>query len=166
MPNHGLRRLARPADLAAVHAIYMHPEVVPYLGVDPAPLAEFEPVFAELLASGAFFVVEKDGAVCGFHRATRYKGRARHVATLQTLAIDPHEKGSGLARAMVTEAIECLRAEGVKRVELLVEADNPRGVAFYRKLGFELEGCMKRAYKRAGDADYVDELIMARWLED
>ena len=146
-----------------MHAIYMHPEVVPFLGIDPAPLEEFEPVFAELL-EGSLFVVEDGGEVRGFYRATRYKGRAQHVATLQTLAIHPAAKGSGLATAMVAEAIECLRAEGILRVELLVEADNPRGVAFYRKLGFELEGCLKKAYKRAGETSYVDELIMAKWL--
>jgi ribosomal protein S18 acetylase RimI-like enzyme len=151
------------ADLAAVHAIYMHPEVVPFLGIDSASLPEFEAEFSALLASG-LFVVEKDGKVRGFYRATRYKGRARHMATLQTLAVDPAEKGSGLAAAMVTEAIECLRAEGVLRVELLAEADNPRGVAFYRKLGFEIEGRLKKAYKRATDSDHVDEILMARWL--
>lgn len=164
MPNPRLRRLATRDDLAAVHSIYMHPEVVPFLGIDPAPLAEFETEFAALLATGGFFVVEKDGHVRGFHRATRYKGRARHVATLQTLAVDPREKGSGLASAMVNEAIECLRDEGVLRVELLVEADNPRGVAFYRKLGFELEGCLRRAYKRSHESGFVDELLMGKWL--
>ena len=141
----------------------MHPEVVPYLGINPAPLQEFEPVFAGLLDDG-LFVVERDGKVRGFYRATRYQGRAQHVAMLQTLAVDPAEKGSGFATAMVHEALDCLRAEGVMRVELQVEADNPRGVAFYRKLGFELEGRLKKAYKRASDADYVDELFMAKWL--
>lgn len=160
-----LRRLAIPADLAAVHSIYMHPEVVPYLGIDPASLQEFAPVFGDLLA-GSFYVVEKEGRVSGFYRASRYKGRARHVATLQTLAVDPAAKGSGFAAAMVDEAIDCMRAEGILRVELLVEADNPRGVAFYRKLGFELEGCLKKAYKRAGDSGFVDELLMAKWLGD
>jgi putative acetyltransferase len=160
-----LRRPATTGDLVAVHAIYMHPDVVPFLGIDPAPLEDFEPVFTELLA-GSLFVVEDGGKVRGFYRATRYKGRAQHVATLQTLAIDPAAKGSGLATAMVMEAIECMRADGILRVELLVEADNPRGVAFYRKLGFELEGCLKKAYKRAGETGYVDELIMARWLGD
>ena len=143
----------------------MHPEVVPYLGIDPATLPEFEPVFADLLADG-LYVVEADGKVRGFYRATRYQGRARHVATLQTLAVHPTQKGSGFAAAMVNEALDCLRADGVKRVELQVEADNPRGVAFYRKLGFELEGCLKKAYKRAGDFGFVDELLMAKWLGD
>lgn len=161
-----MRRLATTDDLERVHTIYMHEEVVPFLGIDPVPLDGFRPVFAELLASRAFYVVPRDGVVRGFYRATRYPGRARHVATLQTLAVDPAEKGTGFAFAMVNEAIECLRAEGVLRVELQVEPDNPRGIAFYRKLGFREEGRLVKAYKRASEDHYVDELLMAIWLGD
>ena len=47
-----------------------------------------------------------------------------------------------------------------------VEPDNPRGRAFYRKLGFREEGRLARAYKRSSEDHYVDELVMARWLGD
>jgi putative acetyltransferase len=159
-----IRRLATADDLDVVHAIYMHADVVPYLGIDPATREEFRPVFAALLATGSFFVAEREGQVRGFYRTARYEGRAQHVAALQTLAVDPAAKGSGFATAMVREALDCLRAEGVLRVELQVEADNPRGVAFYRKLGFQLEGTLHGAYKRSHETRYVDELLMAQWL--
>ena len=98
MPSPTLRRLAMPHDLAAVHAIYMHPEVVPYLGIDPVSLEGFEPYFAGLLASGAFFVVPRDGDVRGFYRATRQPGRSSHVVILTTLAIAPPKKAPGSRR--------------------------------------------------------------------
>ncbi len=164
MPNARLRRLATHDDLHAVFSIYMHPDVVPYLGIDPAPLEVFEPVFAALVATGSFFVVPRDGIVQGFYRVERHPGRARHGATLATLAVAPATNGTGFALAMIQEAFNCMREDGILRVELMVEADNPRGIAFYRKLGFEQEGRLRRAYKRASDADYVDELLMARWL--
>ena len=164
MQNPPLRRRAIPGDLAAVHAIYTHPEVVPYLGHDPMSLADFAPVFSGLLDSGAFHVVTRDGEVRGFYRENRQKGRSRHVVTLETLAIAPSEKGSGFAAAMIGEAIELMRADGVLRVELMVEADNGRGISFYRKLGFEHEGRLRAAYKRASESGYVDELLMARWI--
>jgi RimJ/RimL family protein N-acetyltransferase len=44
-----------------------------------------------------------------------------------------------------------------------VEADNPRGIAFYRKLGFEREGVQRRAYKRAAESAYVDEVMMVKF---
>jgi putative acetyltransferase len=164
MPKPTVRRLATPKDMPAVHAIYMHPEVVPYLGIDPASLDDFEPYFDGLLAGGAFYVVSREGIVRGFYRATRQSGRSNHVVIFTTLAVDPAEKGTGLAAAMIEEAIEIERARGVLRVELTLEADNQRALSFYRKLGFEQEGRLKKAYKRAGEADYLDELVMARWL--
>jgi ribosomal protein S18 acetylase RimI-like enzyme len=161
-----LRRLATPDDLVAVHAIYMHPEVVPYLGIDPAPLEDFRPVFDALLASGAFYVVPRSGGIRGMYRVNRQEGRARHVATLQTLAVAPAERGTGIARAMIEEAIECMRADGILRVELMLEVDNPRALAFYRKLGFEQEGVLRCAYKRSHEDHYIDEIMMGKWLGD
>jgi putative acetyltransferase len=159
-----LRRLASPDDLATVHAIYMHPEVVPYLGYDPHSREDFEPIYTALLETGTFFVVPRNGEVRGFYRENRQKGRSRHVVTLETVAIAPSEKGTGFAAAMIEEAIALMRAGGVLRVELMVEADNARGIAFYRKLGFEHEGRLRAAYKRASEAGVVDELLMARLL--
>lgn len=159
-----MHRLALPTDFDAVHAIYMHEEVVPFLGVDPMAKADFRPVFDALVAGGCFFVVERGGVVRGFYRAVRHEGRARHAAYLGTLAVSPEEKGTGFAAAMMTEAIARLADAGVLRVELMLEADNPRARAFYRKLGFELEGTQRAAYKRAGQDHYIDELMMARLL--
>jgi putative acetyltransferase len=142
----------------------MHEEVVPYLGVDPVALDGFKPVFESLLASGSFFVALRDHEIRGFYRVSRQKGRSQHVAVLETLAILPHEKGSGFAPAMLDEALECMREDGILRVELMVEADNPRAFAFYRKLGFEQEGRLQAAYKRANQEHYVDELLLAKVL--
>lgn len=159
-----MHRLATRADLDAVYAIYMDEAVVPYLGVDPMPRADFVKVLDELVASGSFHVVERAGRILGFYRVERYEGRASHVAYLGTFAVAPEARGTGLARAIIEQAIARLHAQGVRRVELMLEADNPRALRFYRKLGFELEGTMRAAYKRAGEERYVDELFMARLL--
>ncbi len=157
----GGRRLVRDADFADVHRIYMDPAVVPFLGYDPMPKDEFRPVFDDLVCSGCFYAWEVDGAFAGFYRAYRLPGRQRHVAYLGTLAVDPAFHGCGVARAMFEDAITRLRGEGVIRIELLVEADNPRAIAFYRRYGFETEGVLRRAYRRAGEDFYVDEVQMA-----
>lgn len=159
-----MRRLADRNDIAAIYAIYMHAEVVPFLGFEPMALSDFALVFERLLESQCFYVVEVNGDVQAFYKAARYEGRAAHVACLGTLAVSPAAKGNGLARAMVEEAIADLQQQGVARVELMVEADNPRAIDFYRKLGFQYEGTMRSAYKRSKDAMYVDELLFARLL--
>lgn len=159
-----MHRLARLDDLDAVHALYMHESVVPFLGFDPMSRADFVAVMAALVESRSFYVVELDGRIQGFYRTTRHEGRARHAAYLGTLAVAPQAHGTGLARAIVEEAIARLHAEGVLRIELMLEADNPRALKFYRKLGFELEGTLRAAYKRAGEAHYTDEYLMAKLL--
>ena len=156
-----MRRLATPEDIDIVFAVYMHEKVVPFLGYDPMPLEDFRPVYQGLLDSGCFFIYEREGRVAGFYRATRYPGRVQHVACLGTLAVDPAFHGQGIALAMVSEAIDTLKAAGVKRIELFAESDNAPALRFYEKLGFEREGTLRKFYKRAGEADYIDEYVMA-----
>lgn len=160
-----MRRLATPQDLEAVFSIYMHESVVPFLGYDPMPLDEFRAIYKELVDSRSFHVYEVDGRVAGFYRATRYPGRARHVACFGTLAVDPSLHGKGIAQAMVNDAIARLKAEGVKRIELYAESDNAPGLRFYEKLGFEYEGTLRKFYKRAGEADYIDDHLLALLID-
>ena len=83
---------------------------------------------------------------------------------LGPLAIDPERHGEGLGQAMIGDALSCLEAEGALRVELTAEADNVRGLAFYRKLGFAIEGVHRMAYKRAADPDFMDEVLMVQFV--
>jgi putative acetyltransferase len=67
----------------------MHDSVVPYLTYDPMPLEEFREIYAGLLRAGKFFIYELSGQVAGFYEASRYYGRAQHVAYLGSLAVSP-----------------------------------------------------------------------------
>jgi RimJ/RimL family protein N-acetyltransferase len=156
-----MRRLATPEDIDTVFALYMHEKVVPYLGYDPMPLEDFRPIYQEMVDSRRFFVYELDGRIAGFYRATRYPGRVQHVASLGTLAVDPALHGQGVALAMVSQAIDELKAAGAKRVELCVESDNAPGLRFYEKLGFQREGTLRKFYRRAGAAEAIDDHMMA-----
>ncbi len=102
----------------------------------------------------------------GFYKAQRHIGRAAHVAYIGTLAVAPEVKGRGVARAMFEDAIARLRRAGIRRVELTVEADNLRAIAFYQRFGFSHEGTQRAAYKRADDDRYVDELMYGLLLND
>lgn len=159
-----MRRLARPDDIRHVFSIYSHEEVVPFLTYDPMPFEDFEAVYADLLATGSFFVWEVDGEIGGFYKTQRYPGRVRHVALLGTLAVDPRRHGEGIGRAMMTDVIERLRAEGIRRIELYAESDNTRALDFYRRLGFVHEGTLRDFYKRSGESHYVDEYVLGLLL--
>jgi len=56
------------------------------------------------------------------------------------------------------------RARGVRRLELLVEVDNPRAIRFYERHGFVKEGVLRGAVRRANQQHDVDEIAMARLL--
>lgn len=157
-----MHRLAKDSDLETVFNIYMAETVVPFLGYDPMPLDEFRPIYEDLLKEQCFFVYEEAGEVAGFYKISRRPGRAHHVAYLGKFAVSPTFHGRGIGRKMLSDVIESMVAEGVKRIELIVESDNTGAVAFYERLGFEIEGTLKKFYKRAHEMHYVDDYIMAR----
>ena len=49
----------------------------------------------------------------------------------------------------------------IKRIELYAECDNEIALNFYKKLGFQIEGCLKKYFKREQNDDYIDELVLA-----
>jgi RimJ/RimL family protein N-acetyltransferase len=51
---------------------------------------------------------------------------------------------------------------GVKRLELSVMTHNERGIALYKKMGFEIEGIKKASIFVNGV--YVDEYLMSKIL--
>ena len=157
-----MHRFAELRDLEPIFAIYMDARVAHFLGYDPMPVEEFKPIFCELVESHCFFVYEVSGEIAGFYKASRYPGRASHVAYLGSLAVAPKFQGQGVAQIMVEEAMEALCCAGAKRIELIVESDNTRGLAFYTRLGFEIEGKLRKFYKRSHESAYVDDYIMSK----
>ncbi|MES2103152.1 MAG: GNAT family protein [Pseudomonadota bacterium] len=156
-----MRRPAAESDFGQVCSIYMDERVIPFLGYDPMSKEEFKTVYAELIAGGNFFVHELEGQIAGFYKTNRYPGRAAHVAYIGSFAVNPAFQGRGLATAMPKEAIADLRTKGIKRIELIVESDNPAAIALYEKCGFEKEGHLRKFYKRASEDHYVDDYLMA-----
>ncbi len=159
-----MKRLATPADLRSVHAIYMHPTVIPFLGHEAKSLDDFEPIYEDLCNRRSFYVYELENAVAGFYHLSRHAGRSSHVAYLGTFAVNPAFHRSGVGLQMLTELIAEVRELGIRRVELIVESDNQKALALYRKLGFEIEGTLRKFYKRAEDADYLDDHYMGLLL--
>lgn len=144
----------------------MDASVIPWLSHDAMDLDAFQPIFTKLLASENFFIEARANAVAGFYKVTRYEGRASHVAELGSLAVHPDQQGSGLAREMMATVLARLKAEGVIRVQLLVEPDNARGLAFYERMGFQKEAVLRRGYRRFGKAGEVDDIVMVRFLDE
>src|SRR5438128_10335178 len=55
-------------------------------------------------------------------------------------------QNAGLGAALMNERIALARTGKVHPVELTVDADNPRAIRLYEKVGFERAGLMREAY--------------------
>jgi|ERR1700737_4514685 ribosomal protein S18 acetylase RimI-like enzyme len=59
------------------------------------------------------------------------------------LAVDPNYRGRGLGKRLVDECLAGLRRLGLKRANIMVATDNPRGREFWSKCGWEeLDGAI------------------------
>ena len=78
--------------------------------------------------------VATDGSATVGVALCSHDGRRGHI---YHLAVDPAYQGRGLGKRLLDECLEGLRRAGVKRVIIMVADDNPRGRAFWRRLGWE-----------------------------
>jgi ribosomal protein S18 acetylase RimI-like enzyme len=62
-----------------------------------------------------------------------------HRGWINYLAVDPDHRKQGLGRALMVEAELRLLREGCPKVNLQVRANNPEVVAFYQRLGYDVE---------------------------
>jgi [ribosomal protein S18]-alanine N-acetyltransferase len=120
------------ADLARIYAIQQTcPEAAQWRQDDYVMLAR-DPLGLVLVAE------EEDGdpsLLAGF-------AAFKHVldeAELLNLAVDPHFRRKGIARALLAAAIRELLAQGVSRVFLEVRASNDPARHFYTTTGFKLQ---------------------------
>ena len=108
-------------------------------------------------------VAELEGRVVGFAELIRPPSQPRHahVAELNMVCTHPDFGGRGVGRAL-TEAVIDLADNwlNLRRLGLIVFADNPRAIGLYEKLGFEHEGVMREfGFKRG---QYLDAVVMGR----
>lgn len=79
-----------------------------------------------------FLVAEDGGSVVGSVMA----GYDGHRGWLYYLAASPERHGTGIGRALVTEAEERLTAMGCPKIQLMVRPDNVGARGFYDALGY------------------------------
>lgn len=117
---------------------------------DPWPEAFF---LSELAQAGVHArVAEFDGELAGYSMAWLGEG-AGHLGNL---AVVPGRRRRGIARRLVEDLLERVRAEGSDPLSLEVRASNFAAQGLYRAHGFRLAGLRRRYYRDTGE----DALIM------
>ena len=116
--------------------------------------------------NSAIFIVEHDGAVIGYARATGGQSPyTYHIVELGGVAIRGDYRGQGAGKALVTYALDWAKANPyIERVQLEVSTDNLEAIRFYYGLGFQLEGIREKSYYI--DGRFYDSLAMAVIVND
>ena len=112
------------------------------------------------------FVAEVDGSIAGFQVVepfVTYTSSMDHVAHLGTYVLMMH-RGQGIGRRLAQVAFAFLRQHGYEKVVIYVLAHNDAGLGYYRSLGFEARGTLRRQTRI--DGAYYDEVFMEMHLEE
>ena len=161
-----MHRKATQNDLQFIYELYMHPQVNPYLLYEPMDIEEFKPIFDKLLASEIKYVfTDENGRLVGMFKLFPWTYRASHIAYLGGLAIHPAFAGKGFGRKMMQDIIELVNQQGYKRIELSVATENLKATELYKKVGFEVEGVMRKYTYLKQEGRFLDELLMSYIFE-
>jgi ribosomal protein S18 acetylase RimI-like enzyme len=133
-----------------------------YLALLQAPsLARTRKFVLDSLKSGAIHLVVLDGSDVIGWCDVRPKSAAtqRHSAVLGMGLLNEY-RGLGIGSRLLAAALELAHERGLRRIELVVRADNEVALRLYRRYGFQPEGTLHR-YLNVDGVDH-DALVMAR----
>lgn len=109
-----------------------------------------------------FFVACVDGDVVGWvHLANPRTEKLAHTAQL-TVGVLAAYQGQGIGDRLLTRGTEWAESQGFEKLHNSVPATNDDAVEFLETRGWETSARREDHYKI--DGDYVDELLMERWL--
>jgi putative acetyltransferase len=150
-------------DHASVHEILSSPTVIE--GTMRVPHAALHETVARLAprVGTHHLVADLGGRVVGILELVTWptEPRHRHVGEINLVAVHPACAGQGAGRALTEAALDLADDWlDLRRLSLVVFADNLRALELYERLGFVIEGTMAEyGFKRGR---YIDAHVMAR----
>jgi predicted N-acetyltransferase YhbS len=141
------------------------------IGWHDGPREELGALFAEAEDSteqlaayrdlGRVLVARRDGVPIGHLQLveTAEPGQLE----IKNMAVVDSERGSGIGRALVQEALRRSADEGVTRVVVATAAADPGNLRFYQRLGFRMQSVEQDAFTPATgypDPIYIDGVLL------
>ena len=106
-------------------------------------------------------VLEQDEELCGFIWAALMSTLVdARVGYIKNVYIAPHLRGGGQAQRLMAAIERWLFDQGVEKIMLDASTCNPRALAFYQKLGYDVERV--RMVKRPAPDEGPDQPARAR----
>ena len=151
----------RPADpdrdataCAAIYAPSVEATPISFELVPP-DAAEFARRIAKYAATHQFLVAEEGGEVLGYAYACRWADRAAYDWSVETsVYVDAAHHGKGIGRALYTELLERLVAQGFRIAVAGITLPNPASISLHESMGFESIGSLRAiGWKEGGWRD-------------
>jgi ribosomal protein S18 acetylase RimI-like enzyme len=105
------------------------------------------------------FVALAAGDVVGWCDVVRKARPVQAHGGVLGIALLPAFRRQGLGERLMLTALAAAKAFGFRRVELTVRHENANAIALYEKVGFEVEGCQRRAVQV--DGVFYDVVMMS-----
>ncbi len=108
----------------------------------------------------------RDGSIIGEIHCYKPEPKVfSHILSELTIAIHPDFQSRGLGKMLFLSLLKKVLEErkDILRIELIARESNKKAIAFYQKIGFQIEGRLLNRIK--GESDFEADIPMA-WMND
>jgi phosphinothricin acetyltransferase len=148
--NYTIRRAAQEDKTAilAIYNVFVRESFAAYSEEEVG-----EDFFNSAFQSATIFLILEWGKMTvgfGYIKPFRPSASFSHTGLL-TYFILPEHTGKGLGTQLYTEMIHQARSHGVTNLIAHISSKNEQSLAFHRKLGFKICGCMESVGEKFGE---------------
>lgn len=116
------------------------------------------------LEANAVFVAFRDGEPVGIMGLMpQQPSKMAHRATIIMVYVRMAERGNGLAATLLNAITDHARRSGIRQLELLVSAENPLAIGFYKKQGYREVGRVPAGFIHEGNE--IDDILMVSRID-
>lgn len=158
-------RPAGAADAAAVAAIWnpVIRDTAITFNAQEKTAEDIAAMIADKAAAGHAFFVADEGGVVGFATYGQFRAGVGYARAMEhTIILDPEARGRGLGRALLDAVEQHARARGAHVLIGGISGENPAGIAFHARMGFEEVARVPEVGWKFGRA--MDLVLMEKFL--